>query len=259
LNKPFTAFVLSLPMLSAAMAQQPSVNTEGTLLQPLLTPLAVAEPQPFPSAAQAEARPLSIVPQQAAEWQAVMPPASSQPGRLRYQPPVNFRLTSASEPAKDAVDKPPLRLAPRTNAAQEPVARPAPTATTAVTTVAASLATVLAIFLAIVWCTRRLNGGAAAPLPKEALEVLGRAPLTGRQQLQLVRVGSKLVLLAVSPGGAEPLTEISDPTEVEHLLALCQRGQSASATAAFREALQQLSVEPAQRSFVGNLKARGGR
>jgi flagellar biogenesis protein FliO len=259
LNRSFTAFALLLVWLSAAAAQQPAVDAEGALVQPRMTPLAVSEPQPFPPAGQAEARPISAVPQQPHGSQSITSWAQPETGRLRYQPPVNFRLASASEPAKETLEKLPLRLAPRSSAAHEPVARPAPSATTAVTTVAASLATVLGIFVAIAWCTRRLNGGGAMPLPKEALEILGRAPLAGRQQMQLVRVGRKLVLLAVSPGGAEPLTEINDPAEVEHLLGLCHRGQSASATAAFREALQQLSAEPAQQGFVGGTKVRGRR
>jgi flagellar biogenesis protein FliO len=241
------------------MAQQPAVDAEGSLVQPRMTPLSVNEPQPFPPAAQLEARPFSAVPQHTEAAQTAMSPANNERGRLRYQPPVNFRLTAAGESAVDIVGKSPLRLAPRSDAALEPAARTAPAATTAVTTVAASLATVLGLFVAMVWCTRRINGGMASPLPKEALEVLGRAPLAGRQQMQLVRVGRKLVLLAVSPTGAETLTEISDPAEVEHLLGLCHRGQSASATAAFREALQQLSAEPAERGFVGSGKVRGGR
>ena len=48
-------------------------------------------------------------------------------------------------------------------------------------------------------------------LPKEAVELLGRAPLAGRQQMQLVRVGNKLLLVALSPAGAETLTEITEP------------------------------------------------
>ena len=44
-------------------------------------------------------------------------------------------------------------------------------------TVVGSLAIVLGVFLIIAWSTRRLNPGAASRLPKEAVEVLGRAPL----------------------------------------------------------------------------------
>lgn len=98
-------------------------------------------------------------------------------------------------------------------------------------------------------------------MPKEAVESLGRASLTARQQIQLIRVGNKLLLVALSPTGVEPLTEITDATEVEHLLALCRRGQKGSSTEIFRQTLVQLADEPAPRGFVGisTTNSRGGR
>jgi flagellar biogenesis protein FliO len=79
--------------------------------------------------------------------------------------------------------------------------------------------------------------------------------------MQLIRVGNKLILVALSPTGVEPLTEITDATEVEHLLALCRRGQKESSTAVFRQTLAQLASEPAARGFVGvsTTSSRGGR
>ena len=58
------------------------------------------------------------------------------------------------------------------------------------------------------------------------MELLGRAPLAGRQTMQLIRVGNRLLLVALSASGAETLTEITDPVEVEHLAGLCRRGKS---------------------------------
>ncbi|HMC11309.1 MAG TPA: flagellar biosynthetic protein FliO, partial [Pirellulaceae bacterium] len=121
----------------------------------------------------------------------------------------------------------------------------------ALATVAGSLGAVLGLFLVVVWCTRRFAPGGAALLPKEAVELLGRAPLAARQQAQLIRIGNKLLLVAISPAGVETLTEITDPTEVEHLTALCQRGRPTSSSAAFRQALTQLGSEPAPQGFVG--------
>jgi flagellar biogenesis protein FliO len=117
------------------------------------------------------------------------------------------------------------------------------------------------VFLVVVWCTKRFAPPGTSALPKEAVESLGRAPLTARQQMQLIRVGNKLLLVSLSPTGVEPLTEITDPTEVEHLLALCRRGQKGSSTEAFRQTLAQLAAEPAPRGFVGisTTKSQGGR
>lgn len=63
-------------------------------------------------------------------------------------------------------------------------------------------------------------------LPRQVVELVGFTPLNSRQQLQLVRVGSKLVLVAVSVTGAEPLAEITDPVEVDQILAACHAGPS---------------------------------
>jgi flagellar biogenesis protein FliO len=128
-------------------------------------------------------------------------------------------------------------------------------------TVGGSLCVVLGVFLVVVWCTKRFAPPGSSALPKEAIESLGRAPLTARQQMQLIRVGNKLLLVALTPAGVEPLTEVTDATEVEHLLGLCRRGQKGSSTEVFRQTLAQLAEEPAPRGFVGisTTNSRGGR
>jgi flagellar biogenesis protein FliO len=79
--------------------------------------------------------------------------------------------------------------------------------------------------------------------------------------MQLVRIGNKLLLVTLSSTDAQTLTEITDPTEVEHLTALCRRGQPASASAAFKQTLAQLASEPAAAGFVGTPRSttRGAR
>lgn len=215
---------------------------------PRITTLTVEEPRAFPPAGQIAAKPLPPPPQTAAR-------------RPHFvQPPVNFRLVSSEEIASGPTSKPALRLAPRNVSPRQPLAKPlAPTPGAAIGTVAGSLGIVLGVFCVIAWCARRVNPGASSLLPKEAVEVLGRAPLAGRQQMQLVRVGHKLLLVAISPAGVVALTEISDPAEIEHLSGLCRRGASGSASAAFREALEQLSTEPAPRGFVAAGPATRGR
>ena len=98
-------------------------------------------------------------------------------------------------------------------------------------------------------------------LPKEAVELLGRAPLAARQQAQLVRIGNKLLLVSLTPTTATTLSEITDPTEVEHLIALCRRGQTGSASAAFRQALAQLANEPPEQALAAAARpgSRGAR
>lgn len=95
-------------------------------------------------------------------------------------------------------------------------------------TIAGSLSLVLALFFAVAWVTRRRVPARLQVLPTDVLDVLGRVPLGSRQHAHLVRVGSKLLLVAVSEGGAETLTEITEPVEVQRLTELCQRDVAAT-------------------------------
>lgn len=108
---------------------------------------------------------------------------------------------------------------------------------------AGSLAIVLGLFFVVAWLLRRHAPSGAQLLPSEALEVLGRVPLSNRQQMQLVRLGNKLLLLWVAPTGVETLTEVSDPVEVDALVAVCRTRRGASSAAEFRQLLAQLSHE----------------
>jgi flagellar biogenesis protein FliO len=187
------------------------------------------QPGYLPPSTAVEARPLS------GSW--------SQPAP--QQLPFPFRQASAEEPIREAAVHTPIKLAPR-NSAPKPLDQPAPaSAGRAIGSIVGSLAVVLGLFLVVVLVSRRFAPAGSAPLPKEVVELLGRAPLAGRQSMQLVRVGNKLLLVALSPGGATTLTEVEDPIEVEHLTALCRRGRADSATASFAQVFGNLATEPA--------------
>lgn len=117
-------------------------------------------------------------------------------------------------------------------------------------TVLSSLAIVLGLFFVLVWFTRRALPKGTAMVPTEVVEPLGRVPLNGKQQMQLLRVGNKLVLLAVTQNGVEPLAEVTDPDEVERLVAICQQNQPGSVTSTFRHVLSQLGNEPTRPGFL---------
>lgn len=114
----------------------------------------------------------------------------------------------------------------------------------AATTVIASLAVVLGLFTIIVWLARRVGPKGNTALPDEVVETLGRAHLSGRQEMHLVRVGNKLLLLSVTPTSAETLTEITDPAEIDRLAGICRQNQPGSITASFREVFSQLGHHP---------------
>jgi flagellar biogenesis protein FliO len=88
----------------------------------------------------------------------------------------------------------------------------------------------------------------ATALPNDVLELLGRSPLGNRHQLQLLRLGRRLLLVSVTPDSAETLAEVTDTDEVNHLTGLCRQEQTNSITNSFRQVLQQLGTQPSSRS-----------
>lgn len=138
----------------------------------------------------------------------------SQPNAVR--PAAHTEMQREPKPAAAWSDDLPLSLAKPSG---ENAKRNSPLA--AMASVVFSLAAVLGLFLVIAWLMRRGMPAAARSLPSEAVEVLGRTPLAGRQQMHLVRFGNKLLLVCVSPEGANSLSEVTDPAEIEHLTQLC--------------------------------------
>jgi len=118
-------------------------------------------------------------------------------------------------------------------------------------TVVGALGLVLGIFLLTAWGIRRAAPQSLHPLPAEVFEALGRAPLAGRQQAHLLRLGNKLVLVSLSPAGAETLTEITDPVEVDRVAGLCRQTQPGSATAVFRQVFEQFAPRRPSAREVG--------
>ena len=112
------------------------------------------------------------------------------------------------------------------------------------TTILSALAIVLGAFFLVVWITRSTSQRRWSPLPKEAVQLLGRTPLAGRQWMQLIRVGNKLVMVSVNGHQVDTITEITDPEEVEQLVALCHKNQSNH----FRQTFQQVLDQHRQRS-----------
>jgi flagellar biogenesis protein FliO len=152
--------------------------------------------------------------------------------------------SSANKPAAIPLSPPnhaqriPLSSSNKSDAAAPPIK---PSGIPSMTTVAGGLGIVLGVFLLIAWAIRRTSPQRHARLPDEAFEILGRAPLSGRQQVHLIRCGNKLLLVSVTPAGSETLTEIIDPPEVDRLAGLCRQSHPQSSTAAFRRIFEQMA------------------
>jgi flagellar biogenesis protein FliO len=117
--------------------------------------------------------------------------------------------------------------------------------------VVGSLAGVSGLFLIVAWVLRRGSPRVGGLLPREVVEVLGRAPLADRRQMQLLRLGNKLVLIAVSPTGTDTLAEITDPVEVDRLTGYCYQGHPNSSTVAFHKVFKSFEAPSKRKAARG--------
>ena len=127
---------------------------------------------------------------------------------------------------RSAFDQRPIRtdIAPArsASAATAPATAPAaPTLTRApfdFQRVLGALAIVLGLIFALRWVLRRSMNPAALPRASGTVQVLTRSPLSPRQQLLLLRVGRRLLVVADCNGQLNALSEITDPNEVAALV-----------------------------------------
>ncbi len=84
-----------------------------------------------------------------------------------------------------------------------------------------SLALVLGLYFGFVWIMRKLSPSGNQNVPREVLELMGQIPFGPKRNLQLIRLGSKLLLIINSAEGSQAIGEITDPNEVEYLVSLC--------------------------------------
>ncbi|MCC7334534.1 MAG: flagellar biosynthetic protein FliO [Pirellulaceae bacterium] len=162
-------------------------------------------------------------------------PQSTAPPTARGQSPVSpiqTRLASASNGIEH------IPLARPTERSKDK--QPKGTASTLqmLVSIVSSLLLVVGLFLGVAWCYRKTLGTTlAGGLPKQVVNVLGRTSISARQQMVLVRFGSKLLLVSVIQGEARTLGEITDPLEVDQMLGLCESGQPGSISQSFKSLL----------------------
>jgi flagellar biogenesis protein FliO len=188
-------------------------------------------------------------------------PRSGSADDLRLSQPSTFepRGLPAAAPAVETTEQAnttaggAIPLGPRRERSERDLAAPPKLVSngTAVTTIAGALGVVLGLFFVVAWFMRRSMPQSMVRLPSEAVEQLGRAPLAGKQNVHLLRIGGKLLLVVVTPFGAETLTEVTDPDEVERLCALCKKNGVHGPSAEFRDVLKQFEREPAAPGFLG--------
>ncbi|MDX1962526.1 MAG: flagellar biosynthetic protein FliO [Pirellulales bacterium] len=102
-----------------------------------------------------------------------------------------------------------------------------------------SLGLVIGLFLICMQLLKRTLPAAGQKLGSDVVGLLGQVPWQGRQSLQVIRFGNKLLLVAVSPAGCDTLTEITDPLEIDRLAGLCEQRRKDSSSRVFGELLAQ--------------------
>lgn len=114
---------------------------------------------------------------------------------------------------------------------------------------AAPLALIIALILGLAAVWKKHGPLVPRGLPPQAVEILGRRNLDARQSIQLVRLGSRILVLGSSPAGLQTLAEITDPAEVDYLAGLCQsKDEEASAAQSFRALFARSGAAPAPAS-----------
>jgi flagellar biogenesis protein FliO len=158
-------------------------------------------------------------------------------GRTRVQEPSSVQSVSPSAVGDSIIGKTATPLQPKSTAAQ-PSQSPRRSALQIMVSLGSSLAVVLSLFLGLAWAYRKSivkTGGTG--LPKTVVQVLGKTTLAPRQQLVLLRFGSKLVLVSNIQGETRTVSEIVDPLEVDQLTGLCESNRPGSISHSFREIL----------------------
>jgi flagellar biogenesis protein FliO len=89
-------------------------------------------------------------------------------------------------------------------------------------------------------------------LPEDVVSLLGQIPFGPGQKLQLVRLGSKLLLVTTTPAGSHTLGEISDPEEVMQIETLCRSGRYDAIGATLRNRIRTDSRDSLNRDSARN-------
>ena len=123
--------------------------------------------------------------------------------------------------------------------------------------VLSSLAIVVGGYLGFVWLMRKSNPKMNGSLPSEVFELVGTKRMSAKQTLQLVRLGSKLLLLVHGEEGTHPIAEITDPDEVEYLTSVCNRRPTTRPRSASRPARATMAQESGFRSALDRAQREG--
>jgi flagellar biogenesis protein FliO len=84
--------------------------------------------------------------------------------------------------------------------------------------VLAALGIVIGLILVLRWCGRIFFPGVTGRPANRAIEVISRSPVSPKQQVLLIRVGRRLLVVADTGSRMNALCEINDPDEIASLV-----------------------------------------
>jgi flagellar biogenesis protein FliO len=161
--------------------------------------------------------------------------------------PANGSLAAGYRPAESsdtelAADG--ISLAPPSESIGSQISQPKSSLGTFVTMLAA-LAIVIGVFFGLTFLLKKTGAGGPglSALPRDVVQILGRTPFGPRQQLILMRLGNKLVLVSQQSGHTETIAEVDDPLEVDRMCGLIEQSSTTSVSQSFRDVFQQLATK----------------
>ena len=113
----------------------------------------------------------------------------------------------------------------------KPVAPPPPPAGFALRNVALSLGAVLGLIFVVYWLIRQMFPGVAAARSSSLVRVLSRSVLAPRQQVLLLQVGRRVIVVGDSGAQMSPLAQIEDPDEIAALVGQIESEKRPAASA----------------------------
>ena len=96
-----------------------------------------------------------------------------------------------------------------------------------------ALGIVIGLIFVLRWVGRHIFPASAGRGASRTIEVLSRSPLSPKQQVVLLRVGRRLVVVGDTGAQLNPLCEITDPDEIAALVGQIRDEKSSAPSAAF--------------------------
>jgi flagellar biogenesis protein FliO len=96
-----------------------------------------------------------------------------------------------------------------------------------------ALGIVIGLIFVLRWLGRFFFPGVAGRGANRAIEVLSRSPLSPKQQLMLIRVGRRLIVVGDTGSQMSALCEITDPDEIAGLVGQLRDEKTTPTTRAF--------------------------